>query len=1746
MRVSKNAALATVLSLFVALFSPQASWAYDPGLVTKTVKVLNHQGQPYGAGAEVALVFKDSLNDFSTSPVVLTGANGEASFAVRPTTEFIGIAVAPSQSDAIHALDFLDAGADFPQGSEISFLSWDQTFVVELEPANAHILPIQGRTGRALAPAGTRISIITDEGNSTREFVLPRAGKVGVHVGDSSTAQVGLKPAKKAGSLTYASMSFQNGVLQENPNGERVDGAVVIRLYESNLFGTLRSSTGSSLSFPAGIKANIRFVNADVSSGQPVGLGSTLRVGSELSANGSFEAFVPRLVASLSAPIALVPQVFFTGSLDWPSFVGSTVWLHPDGRFSNDSSFSTSSPTLEIRMPELGSANVGFEAVRLGTDAPEPSLLEIRGNDGSYAWWGKLISPNGKFAYRLPLGNYSVTITPLDSIRPSTYHELQVTQSGIALERWANVAYGEVSNLGTPSAARFKISGDHNNDVNVIVVDPATGRSISHELVEANVNFAPQANARDYRWFNRGSRGLIGLDLPDAGEFVLSDAVNMTVKPKQWMPGLDPLWTSKDYSFDLSGAEPRLFLGNQEIQKLSASGTITFAVKLGYANVYGNLVDPDGASISYESEQWINAQVQKYVADQNRWDWFRWIDVTNEGRFGAELPNGTYRISFEPNGFDEAAKTVTPQFTVSDANRNVVLTDFQLSSPRVSIEIVAPGSTSPLPNTSLQVISRSANIYEWLWIGPNGKANLSPENGEYELQINPPQNQAVVATKRTYRMVVADSGVSIYDGNTLISRVSQNPDRFKLELSAPNLSGRVLTPNGQPVRYVQVVPIESDTKRELWELSVNTDANGNWHLNLPEGEFDVYARAPWGSQEFGNSAALEGIEIDANGDVVSGSLPNPISPSAIELRLRYPLWSGTIVDPLDGSALANGEVCLFGPSSGHCAAANDRGQWALSRPNGMTGFEGWTLLVRERGDARYTEKRYEGNDINQVMSYSSEANAAFRDIRLTVQVPNLRIRVMAGSEPVANSWVSLDRPGFWLGGANTDADGYAKLNIANPESAFFAQANVGHIRALDGLFTSTRTEFELTQANASNGVYSATISLKAANFKATALEKVGTTPISQGWASLIGPDGRWIANSDWNVSGNFSFAVPTESETVTYRLEVNPRGAQGTSHVRTNFDLEITPQGAITVKYKGQAQGVANDRFQLRMATPNVTGKVVNTYSQGVRDSYVVPIDTATNWYLWQQGTNSQDNGSFNMNLEDGIYKLEASVPWYLSGLAKSAKCTIVVAGNITAVADQQCLDGNNNLQLSLREPNLKFKLTTPDGEAVPYANVGVGIANYHVNAQSDRQGFVSLFLDEDEMKASVDDYLTKQWISDQDPTQNGIQVKLRFWVDPPWGNTSIVRWDCGSGDAKPICNSVDSLSKINGVWQAWGAPGLLPDVAFPGPNTRVQVFLPGGVQSVGEGAWISIFKERTEFWGTWREWIGGSNTDRQGRASFLVENADLSATFSVEVNAPWHLRSTYPTKIYSGLRLNQSTTPYSFDQTLALPTKNLTLTVRQSVGDKPAKWSWISVEKFENSNYSWLTGSGTDELGRASFRLEPDTGVQYKLTFHPGPGSEGTTLTCFVATSGGQLVNSTNAPSGYAGCGNIVSEQLVVTLSSGNTRGVVVTSASAAVSGAIVLAQSGQEFKSAVTNVRGEFFMQLDNTKTWQIKVLYANPLEVDSFRQRIDANSSTVTTKDDALTLTFDGANGSAVLRLGGNALVNNAVTLHRQSEN
>jgi hypothetical protein len=118
--------------------------------------------------------------------------------------------------------------------------------------------------------------------------------------------------------------------------------------------------------------------------------------------------------------------------------------------------------------------------------------------------------------------------------------------------------------------------------------------------------------------------------------------------------------------------------------------------------------------------------------------------------------------------------------------------------------------------------------------------------------------------------------------------------------------------------------------------------------------------------------------------------------------------------------------------------------------------------------------------------------------------------------------------------------------------------------------------------------------------------------------------------------------------------------------------------------------------------------------------------------------------------------------------------------------------------------------------------------------------------------------------------------------------------------------------------------------------------------------------------------------------------------------------------------------------------------------------------------------------------------------------------------------------------------------LGQGNTRGTVINgSTSEVVSGAIVLAEAVDNGNvvqrvSSVTNSRGEYFLDLDQSRTWRVKVLYSNPADASPFVQRVDA-TFTGSDRDDTLEVIF--GQQQAELRLNGSSLPNNAIAIFRQ---
>lgn len=1752
------------LGLIVALLGsllPQQAFAFDPGLVTKTISVRDYQGRLYGPGAKVALVYRDSQDVIQITDLATTNNSGVASLQVDGSVAYIGLAVSPSSSDSVNGLQFLSGNTGFSQ-PEADFYAWDQSFEITLPFGDVQLLPqVESGDSTSNAPAGTILEMWTNDFGKL--VVTLGTGPVRISLAGTGESEswrdVQIKAPGRGLFESVRSFEFAEGAYRDS-NDSAAQGPFEVTLKAPNFQGLLVDGQGDALALPDGVNAQVRFLMGDRENpGQlsPWELGARSGT-SDINQDGSFAGFIKEFPAEGDSPIAYYPQVFIAGSETLPSFIGEPFWVDSAGNLFSDSALTSPMDYAEIAVPDSSQITLLLNSVRRGTAIADPGLfsLQIQGDENTFGqWWGRLPSSNGIASYVIEDGNYNLQFYPASANRPSNEYQIELASSGTT-NVWEYSTDSGFTATGTPTA--IEVSGRSNDDIQVVISDPNTGEAINSSELNVYITYQNGQNECCGMGFGPTALGVFPIDFPNVGDFEVG-SLQLVIEPSDRAETLDPLLAQKRYDIEIDNDGNVLVYDGQTLvspiaQAASPEDSDSYMLTMAYANVFGWVKDFAGNPIGsdYEQNIWLNGDLQKLNPDTQNWEYVQgaYFQVRKDGFFGLQVDTaGTYRLVIQAWGDAPVAKTTSDQFTVVDSATQNYFDRITMSPPLAAVAVVAPSSTSPLTGGQVQIVSQSAGVHEWFQAGGSGYANIALDPGNYELTVNPPFGVALA--KKTYTLTIGqDSAVSIRDGGVLVnpSDATGAYPQYQLELALPNLAGKVVDPTGTPVRYTQVVPVDPTTGWELWDLSANTDSSGRWALSLPEGTYDLFARAPWGDNTYVGSQLIQGLQIDANGDLVSGSLPEGLSSQNLTLTLSNPVWSGYVLTP-DGTELVyNAEVCLQGPQRGVCSQVDSSGKWALGAPVGFTGFsDGWELVVREYFDAQFSEQRYRTSSEIEAVLGAYVQGSSYQNKQLLLGTPNVQITVLAGGRPVKNAWVNLDRPGTWLAGSSTDANGVARFDLDVPTQSFNARADIGHIASLASSYTSTRIDVAFAEGDDSNGVYSATINLDEPNFFGRVLSPDGSETQAYSWVELFDSEtGMWVSNVSADANGQVSMRVPTSSGTITYSLKVNP-GWQSSQFAKQTYALAIDQDGTKRLSTSSMQIYPQNGAYDLKLASPNVTGTVLREDGQtAVRDSWVVPILADTKWYLWDLGSNSRQDGSFAMNLEDGSYLLEASVPWYLTGLAKSSKCGVtIVAGNASYDGSSACVDGDGNFALRLREPNLKFRLVSGDSSTpVPFANAGIRIGDFNVNAQADRDGYVSMFIDASELEAGAEFALSQRWVNDQTQS-DGIQVPLTVWVDPPWGDDSIVRWECQTGENQPICDDVrlQSLENTstdgdpaNGTWSTWTAPGDLGDIRFKEPNTEITVQYPNG-ELVGEGAWVSLFLEQTEVWGTWKKWFGGSNTGTSGKAKFNIPDELLAATFSVQVEAPWYERSTYPSRSYSGVKLDQTQATFRFkvgSEILGaqLPSKNLTIEVLQPQSAGVSKWSWVSIESYDpgTSQYQWLGGSGTNDKGKTALYLEPSADLLYKLTAHPGPGSIGSRFSCWVAVDPDTAL-VTDAPNGYVGCGTPSDASLSISLSLGNTRGKIVDSSSAPVAGAIVLASSSTEVVTYTSNSRGEFFMDLDTSQTWILKVLYVNPSDADPFVQRrkpdLASGNSDANPNDDYLQISFVNVDGQQVAR-------------------
>jgi hypothetical protein len=1155
-----------------------------------------------------------------------------------------------------------------------------------------------------------------------------------------------------------------------------------------------------------------------------------------------------------------------------------------------------------------------------------------------------------------------------------------------------------------------------------------------------------------------------------------------------------------NYDLSVDGGVPTLSLKSVNVPIESA--TQRFVIKPSRSNVSGQVVNQAGTGLGNSNGKWVNVNIQKWQASGQYWEWTpNWGNVDKDGFFNMSVSEaGKYRLRIEPFGYGEATTSYSNEFTIAVGQESAFAIDFgpiKMVAPTLKVQVLGLNSTTVLQHIGIE-IRKAGQFVDWSGTGQLGTATISfADAGSYELVVHPNAEQVNLGASRKTYSVTAEKGS---DGliSATITDVSPTNGIHALTFASATLKGSVYQPGTTTgVANSQIVPVDAVTLRERWEYSTNSNNLGKWSISLPAGSYKLYARAPWGSSTYGNSAYISDITVASNGTATVTGL----DPAALNIELAAPRWTGTIRTPsgVTDAVIPFATICLYTNNIWSCSNANENGAWAMSAPSGYntsltnsTAFSDNAILeMRDDRNREYPMLRFVGaTAVFNAIGVGGTGVAATHRLNKS----NFKIKVTGGGNNASNVWVSAETNNVgWLGGASTNSSGVASLYIDTSTVTQDIRVRVevsGNREFSNGYSTTTKT-FTIAAVNAANGSFEGTVELDTPNFRGVLREPtvngVAGANVPWSWVQLFDESsGNWLSGTNTNESGVFTMNIPKAAagETREYTVLVQPRWDSSGDSSKRQYTVIMDANGIQSnsdaskkVSIKGTTTPTlvtsinSTDHFVLTLAAPNIKGTVVNPSSTGVQDSWVVPINSTTGEHLWQQGMHSTRVGNFAMTLLDGSYRIEANVPWNTSDLAKAAPCSVTVANGVLATAaNGGCIQANGTLRLALRAPNVTFTLKNA-GEPVAYAWISLSVGNWWTNASSNKDGKVSLFIDRSAILAANPNLATGTH-------------DIRVWVDPPHGSSNLVRWDCNSGDNKPLCSSLVDFNTANDY------SIINPfDVTMPQPNTKLRVT--DGTDGVAN-SWVSLFKfESNGSTPGPLSWIGGANTDSIGWASFDVDTstATVNTRYRVEVNPPWDKKAIYSQKWY-GNDNNGLTLAQVKDQTFTVGTPNLKLTVLspQAVANK---WGWIGlIEVDSNNNWvNWIGGFGLDNSGIAAVTLEANK--RYRIDSHPANGRPGARTECYIQTDASSVVSKIGS---LCSAGSVPSlsgslNSMTITLNAGNLIGTVKDPSGNAVAGAIVYinetgATDESKAQTVTTDSSGKFGFTVDASKNWAIKI--------------------------------------------------------------
>lgn len=674
----------------------------------------------------------------------------------------------------------------------------------------------------------------------------------------------------------------------------------------------------------------------------------------------------------------------------------------------------------------------------------------------------------------------------------------------------------------------------------------------------------------------------------------------------------------------------------------------------------------------------VQVAIEK-LQSQGYFQHYEWTQVNDAGIVEAYLPNGKYRLRFEPHG-GRYVETISNAFDMpSSADFPVPLT-FALDTPNVS------GSVTPRADAvqGQACIERKEgdNLFSIRCkrLDYYGDYGFKVENGTYRVVVTPAS--VLYGGKGGYISdIKMDSPYTTTTSDEFV--ISSDTKIVNITLSTGNLSGTVSDIAKSAGGWIQA--LKTDGSYTQWtNYRANISDLGKYALQLPSGKYRL--------QVFPREDATGVVRTETTDFTIGGS--NVV----VDVTLEAPNVAG-VVSPVEKSAFgwvhAEQYACKCG--------------WS-----GWTGAPGVATNSNIKSDGSYAMKvdpgltrvvaypRYDATGVTKTVSDSfTVVTGTTSNISFSLSEGNVRgtISSIANS---AGGYVRVEKKNgdYWdwtTFGSQIQEDGTYRL-----------QVDPGTYRLIvsPGWRSSGVVETPSEDFTVASTQVTVNVTLAAPNLTGVVTNLVAAVDNSKlnGQPQYYGAAYGYIlkkndANYNWInkyitvfADGSYSTYLPNG----TYRIEIYQVDSliSGLSRVSTS---DIVVSGATT--------------FNFALTESNLRGTVAPS-SAATWGSVCAEKQDGANWG-WSGCETIRQDGTFGLNVSAGVYRVTANPRWDSVGYSKATSETVTVEAS-----------GITTINIALNTSNVKLIINDLEGR--PNHNGYLHVKDSNGNYVDTGKGWIS------------------------------------------------------------------------------------------------------------------------------------------------------------------------------------------------------------------------------------------------------------------------------------------------------------------------------------------------------------------------------------------------------------------------------------